>query len=436
MPLVIVSEPSPPSDPSPRRWARVRLVGRAVRHKLRAVSALGTFWPAVARGGKLLVRGQLRAFAAKLLNEMSTVRAAELAPVRAGPPLFLAGHILRPGGYDHVVYALLKGLLDGGVNVRRDPWSVMRPELIPPGLHPGEMPRHPDHSRLAATPPHLLGRFRPDGRTAAFTMWETDTLPGDAIATLNRCGLVVVPSSWGADCFRANGVTVPMEVVPLGYDPEVFRPSALGDGCCVFGTAGALDAGGLRKNVQRVIDLFRRAFPVETDARLWVKITPSSPPVRTSADPRIEVVQRSLSPAELADWYRSLTAFVNGSFGEGFGLHLLEAMACGRPLISTTFGGVTEFFDRAVGYEVKHQLVEARNTIYSGRWADPDDGEMIGQMRRVYRDRGEARRLGELAAGRAARFTWAETIRVLVTVLRRYGFLPTSPPQRPERAGE
>jgi glycosyltransferase involved in cell wall biosynthesis len=169
---------------------------------------------------------------------------------------------------------------------------------------------------------------------------------------------------------------------------------------------------------------------------LRVKITPSSPPVETHADPRIEVVQRSLSPAELADWYRSLTAFVNGSFGEGFGLHLLEAMACGRPLISTTFGGVGEFFDHAVGYPVAYQLVEARNAVYSGRWADPDGDEMIGHMRRVYRDRDESRRLGERAADRAARFTWAETARALVAVLKQYDYLPASPAQRPERGGE
>jgi glycosyltransferase involved in cell wall biosynthesis len=398
----------------------IRLSARAVGHKLRAVRSLGTFWPAAVRGGKLLARGRLREFAGKLLNETATVLAIDSAPSRTGPPLILAGHILRPGGYDHVVFSLLKGLLEAGIDVHRDPYAVLNLNLIPRHLRPSEGRCPRGTPRLAATPPHLLHRLRPNRDTVAFTMWETDALPAGAVAALNRCRMVIVPSCWGADCFRANGVRVPIEVVPLGYDPEVFSPSPPAmDGPVIFGTAGALDAGGLRKNVQRVIDLFRRAFPTEREVRLRVKITPTSPMVQTHGDSRIEVVQRSLSPVELTAWYQSLTAYVNASFGEGFGLHLLEAMACGRPLISTRFGGVSEFFDESVGYVVGHHLIEARNAVYSGRWADPNDDEIIEQIRRVYRDRQEAARLGEAAAKYARRFTWRDAVRKLMAVCQR-----------------
>jgi glycosyltransferase involved in cell wall biosynthesis len=445
-----------------RGGSRVRTGLRAVWLKLRLMAAFGAIGPAAVRGGKLLARGRFREFARKLFNESADARLADAARQRTGPPLFLAGQLMRPGGYDHVVFAVLRGLTAAGVNVYRDFWGLFRKELIPSELRPGEARRRADQPRLAVVPPHLLARFRPDRRTTAFTMWESDTLPAAAVRALNRCGLVVVPSRWGAECFRANGVTVPVEVVPLGYDPGVFGPHprrrdpegsagqaaqvwrpvpgevtlSWGTGlqtCAaplrvaaarvVFGTAGALDEGGLRKNVQRVIDLFRRAFPTERDVRLRVKVTPASPPVEPHGDPRIEVTRRTLSPAELADWYRSLSAFVNGSFGEGFGLHLLEAMACRVPLISTTFGGVGEFFDGSVGYEVGYTLVEARNAVYGGRWADPDDGEMIGRMRQVYDDPMEAFRLGERAARRAGAFTWDETARKLVEVLTRHQFL-------------
>ena len=116
----------------------IRLSARAVGHKLRAVRSLGTFWPAAVRGGKLLARGRIREFAGKLLNETATVHAIDSAPSRTGPPLILAGHILRPGGYDHVVYSLLKGLLEAGIDVHRDPYAVLNLDLIPYHLRPSE----------------------------------------------------------------------------------------------------------------------------------------------------------------------------------------------------------------------------------------------------------------------------------------------------------
>jgi glycosyltransferase involved in cell wall biosynthesis len=423
--------------------SHVRDAARALRHKFRLMAAFGTVWPAAVRGGKLLATGQFREFGRKLFNEMDDVRAAAAGAPRSGPQLFLAGHVLGLGGYDHVVRAVLRGLLDSGVDVCRDPRALFRKELVPAHLRPTEARREWDSFRLAVAPPHRLGHFRPDARTAALTMWETDELPADGVEQLNRCGLVVVPSRWGAACFRKNGVKVPIEVVPLGIDPTAFRASGRREpaGCAedtggrtpparpvtTFGTAGALDEGGVRKNVQRVVKLFQIAFPTDPDVRLRVKITPASPAVETHEDGRIDVIRTPLPVAELADWYRSLTAYVNASFGEGFGLHLLEAMASGRPLISTRFGGVGEFFDANVGYEVGYRLVEAKNAVYRGRWADPCDRHLIDHMWRVRKDHAGAARLGDEAARRAAGFRWEDTVRKLVIVLIRHGFVRHDP---------
>ena len=385
-------------------------VVRAVRRKLRAVRTVGAVWPALVRGGRLLARGRVREFAAKLLSERPSA-----VPQTAGPPLALAGIALKPGGYDHVVLEVARGLIGLGVNVLRDPTAVVSLLPLPEGAS--------DAPRLIAAPPHLLHRFDPCARSAAFTMWETDTLPPGAVAELNRCRLVVVPSAWGAECFRANGVCVPIEVVPLGYDPAAFAPTPPAPGV-VFGTAGALDEGGLRKNVQRVIDVFVRAFPAGAGVRLRVKITPASPPVDTHGDPRVDVTRRTLHAGELASWYHGLTAFVNLSHGEGFGLHLLEAMASGRPLVSAAFGGLGAFFDGSVGYELPHRVVEARNAVYAGRWADVSDENVIERMREIAANPGRAAEVGERAAARAAGFTWDRTARELASALARHGMLP------------
>lgn len=390
--------------------------------------------PPALRAMRMVLTGDFRRLARKLGTKRFDDGPAEslvaynrpATVVRAGPPLYLAGNIHGPGGYDHVVVKALIGLTDAGVHVFRDVRSFMDRRFVPPEYAPSERAYDWRAARLAIIPPMLLYRYWPGRTTAAWTMWETDSLPAGSAKYLNKCGLLLIPSQWGVDSFRANGVNVPMEVVPLGYDPGTFSPRAPGAGpeLCTFGTAGALDEGGLRKNVQRVIDLFRRAFPDQRDVRLKVKITPRSPMVDTHGDPRVEVLNTGIAPAALADWYRSLTCYVNASYGEGFGLHLLEAMGCGVPLISTRFSAVGEMFDATVGYEVSYKLIEAKNRVYSGRWGDPSNDELIARMRQVYTDRAAADRLGVAAARRAPEFSWDESIRKLTAALAMHDFLP------------
>ena len=307
--------------------------------------------------------------------------------------------------------------------------------FVPPEFAPSERMYDWRGPRLAIIPPLLLYRYRPTETTAAWTMWETERLPAGSVEHLNKCGLLLIPSQWGVDSFRANGVTVPMDVVPLGYDPGVFSPRARAAGRRSAPSAPPVRStrGGCQERPARHRPV-PAGLPGHTDVRLKVKITPKSPMVNTHGDPRVEVVNTGLPPAALADWYRSLTCYVNASYGEGFGLHLLEAMGCGVPLISTTFSAVGEVFDSTVGYEVGYKLIEAKNKIYSGLWADPDNDQLIARMREVYADRAGAERFGAAAARRAPLFSWDESIRKLTAALAR-ARLPAAGVRREARGG-
>jgi glycosyltransferase involved in cell wall biosynthesis len=347
-------------------------------------------------------------------------------PIAPRSKLMVAGDLRGITGWDHVTYAILRGLPSAGVELTQHPIAHIRPDLIPPMHLPPLGKRKKGAKVLAVSPPFIAHRFTPDRDTALFTMWETDKLTSSDVKKMNTCGLVVVPSRWQVDCFRDSGVTVPLAVAPLGFDQLVYHDDGTFPQVCTFGTAGALVAGGLRKNAQKMIDLFRQAFPTQRDVRLRVKTSPNSPLVEMYDDPRIDLVRAVLPHKQLADWYRSLTAYVNGSFGEGFGLHLIEAMACGRPLISANYSGLTAFFDPGVGYVVDHTLVPVENEIYTGRWAMPSDESIVERMRQVYTNQGEAKRLGALCAARARNFTWKASGRKLVAALREHGFIDGS----------
>ena len=358
------------------------------------------------------------------------------APRTRTQRLHIGGDLHGISGWDHVVYSVLRGLPTFGVKLLQHPVSKIRADLVPPQFLPLVRSRTPDQKQLAISPPFLAERFRLDGNSALFTMWETDALPPSCVRTLNGAGLVIVPSPWSVDCFRHSGVTVPMEVAPLGCDQLVYNADGSFPEICTFGTAGALAAGGLRKNAQRMIDLFRRAFPTEQEVRLRVKISPSSPAIETYDDSRIDVVRAVLPHAELAGWYRSLTAYVNGSFGEGFGLHLIEAMACGRPLITANYSGLTAFFETHLGYSIDYKLVPVKNDIYIGQWADPSDESILAAMHRVFANQSEARELGERSAARAKNFSWKATGRQLHAALVKHGFLVGVQPLGCASAGE
>src|SRR5262249_39933676 len=57
-----------------------------------------------------------------------------------------------------------------------------------------------------------------------FSMLETDRIPADWVAHCNAMDEVWVPSRMNEQAFRESGVTRPLHVMPLGYDPAYFHP--------------------------------------------------------------------------------------------------------------------------------------------------------------------------------------------------------------------
>jgi len=335
---------------------------------------------------------------------------------RTASPVLVTGNIVGISGWDYVVWETVRGLFSLGMDLRLSAYCDHRRDLIPPHLLSRTRLPQPGDVELVIAPPHLLSHHRPREGCVLFTMWECDRVRPEYVEWMNKARLIAVPSQWGIDCFRASGVTVPTIKVCLGHDPLTFHPTAEEPDLCTFGTAGALWGGGIRKNTARIIDLFERAFPHQTDVRLRVKITPRCE-LAEPADPRVEVLRSFLPPGRLADWYRSLTAYVNASAAEGFGLHLIEAMACGRPVVTANWSAIGEYFDESVGYRLEHRMTDATGDFYSGQWATPTDDSIVEAMRTIYRDRNEARRRGIAASARAKQYTWKSHGRVLAKAL-------------------
>ena len=96
--------------------------------------------------------------------------------------------------------------------------------------------------------------------------------------------------------------------------------------------------------------------------------------------------------ADLPALYAGAEAFVFPSFGEGFGLPVLEAMACGCPVVTSNVSSLPEVAGSAA------------------ELCDPNDVSSIGEaLAKVLRDRELAHDLSRLGLRRAKDFTWERT---------------------------
>jgi len=65
--------------------------------------------------------------------------------------------------------------------------------------------------------------------------------------------------------------------------------------------------------------------------------------------PNITLMPYRSNQIELATWLASADALVHAGTRETFGLVILEAMACGRPIVAVRSGAIPEFVDREIG---------------------------------------------------------------------------------------
>jgi glycosyltransferase involved in cell wall biosynthesis len=168
---------------------------------------------------------------------------------------------------------------------------------------------------------------------------------------LRSCRHVLTNSQFTArEIQRCTGLPAEhITVIPLGYDAAHFTP---GDPQGPISQPPYLLHVGQaypHKNLRRLIKAFAYVAPAYPELRLVLAGKPhptETPQLKVLAaelglQQRVEF--RTYVPyAELPDLYRGALAFVFPSLWEGFGLPVLEAMACGTPVITSLGSGTEE----------------------------------------------------------------------------------------------
>jgi glycosyltransferase involved in cell wall biosynthesis len=196
-----------------------------------------------------------------------------------------------------------------------------------------------------------------------------------------------------------------IRVTPLAAAPEFsptgVSPSLVGNSAPYFLYVGNLEP---RKNLLRLLDAFAL---LKSDHELWIvgndwyRSAPIHQRVRALGIRNRVRFLGYVPRADLPGLYRGATAFVYPSLLEGFGLPVIEAMACGTPVITSNNSALKEI---AAG---------------AALLIDPEDVQSIANgMGLIAEERAEREQLRCRGLKRAAEFSWEKTAALTLDAYR------------------
>lgn len=271
---------------------------------------------------------------------------------------------------------------------------------------------------------------RPQCRVHALRVdWEYGSLPVELLPHVDQdADLVVVHSEFVSRTVQAAGRSPShIRLVPHGVDAAMHEQALPDERILQFKGArpAVLFCGGLiwRKGIDAFLAAALAAYAKRPDFVLVVKSvghdrhygrhhmrelvervqrTPGAPPLLLLTD--------SVSRVEMASIYAACDVLLHPYRGEGFGLPILEARACGLPVIATHGGGAQALLTGpgAYGIDAARRSVELPGAHVGAPWVLEPSAQHATRLLRETLDDLSARRTAatQFASSVRAAFDW------------------------------
>jgi alpha-maltose-1-phosphate synthase len=226
--------------------------------------------------------------------------------------------------------------------------------------------------------------------------------PAQKRREMELADLVLVPCRFVEETIRAYHPHKRISLAPYGVDLDFWNAprKTPSEGPLRFICAGQIS---LRKGIPLLLEAWKKASLADCHLEL-VGGWRLAEHVRANLPPGVTVLP-PCSRELLRERYRAADIFVFPSFFEGFGLVLLEAMACGLPAIASEATAGPDVVDSSCG-----QLV-----------ATGDMDALIAALRWFDAHRGQLQELSDAARRRAQQFTWENYRRCVSEAVASYG---------------
>ncbi len=269
--------------------------------------------------------------------------------------------------------------------------------------------------------PGLIGENK-----IAHVVWETSLIPDVDLAKLEGFKQIWTPSEWGKQILLNNGIADTLiRVVPEGVDTKLYRPTRENherekptrEKPFRFLFVGKWEE---RKGIDILLYAYSNAFRADEPVELVLHSSTMGQNLNSIVSELDKVIaprvrsSTSFNSDEMVNLYNSCDAFVSATRGEGWGLPIIEAMACAKPVIVTDYSAHLEFANSQNAYLIEvEKMIDVDDPVFFdpncdfGQWAEPSADHLTHLLRHVYENAPEADELGERArADVSANWTW------------------------------
>ena len=281
-----------------------------------------------------------------------------------------------------------------------------------------------------------LGMTQADREFFGFCVWEGDKVPLGFGDVLDQATGVLVPSKHTEEAIRNTFDVENISLVPHGVNFDLFKPdkelrAKVVNPFTFIANKGWRDTFNDRGGMQFLLRAFAEEFKPEEKVELIAKINVAYCPPGWNLDhemkklgippnPNIKIIIEDWDYKQIPELYKHGDVFVSPTMAEGFSLPCAEAMAMGLPVITTNFGGQTDFVTKDNGWLIDYELKENTwDIMYEGiSWAMPDIKHLRYLMRWAYEHQDEVKKKGNKAKEDIKKYTWKHSAECLLQALK------------------